>query len=242
MVQTLTAGVDDVRPHVPIGVTLCNAAGVHDAATAELTVGLMIAAQRAFPVYFDRHRQQHWQHDFNPGLADARVLIVGAGHIGKAIVRRLLPFEVTIDRVARTARTDELGVVHDLSALDALLPQADIVSVIVPHDASTHHLVDAAFLARMKDGALLVNTARGKVVDQGALLRELQSGRLRAALDVQDPEPLPAGHPLWTAPNTIITPHIGGDTGAFLPRARRLVVAQVTKWLAGEPLANVISR
>ena len=242
VVQTLTAGVDDVRPHIPSGVTLCNAAGVHDAATAELTVGLMIAAQREFGTYWQRQREQHWQHDFNPGLADARVLIVGAGHIGKAIVRRLLPFEVQIDRVARTARTDELGVVHDMSALDALLPQADIVSIIVPHSEATHHLVDARFLARMKDGALLVNTARGKVVDTDALLRELVSGRLRAALDVQDPEPLPSGHPLWTAPNTLITPHIGGDTAAFVPRAQRLVASQVGKWMAGEPLDNIIER
>lgn len=242
VVQTLTAGVDGVKKHVPAHALLCNAAGVHDAATAELTVGLMIAAQRAFGVYWQRQQDQHWQHDFNPGLADARVLVIGAGHIGKAIVRRLLPFEVHIDRVARTARTDELGVVHDRSALDVLLPQADIVSIIVPLSESTHHLVDAAFLSHMKDGALLVNTSRGRVVDQNALLRELESGRLRAALDVQDPEPLPTGHPLWNAPNTLITPHIGGDTGAFIPRAQRLVVSQVTKWLNNEPLDNIISR
>ena len=242
VVQTLTAGVDSVKPHIPKHALLCNAAGVHDAATAELTVGLMIAAQRAFGVYWERQREQHWQHDFNPGLADARVLIIGAGHIGKAITRRLLPFEVHIDRVARTARTDELGVVHDMSALDTLLPQADIVSIIVPLSESTEHLVNSAFLAKMKDGALLVNTSRGRVVDQDALLKELQTRRLRAALDVQDPEPLPAGHPLWTAPNTLITPHIGGDTGAFVPRAQRLVVSQVNRWLAGEPLANIIPR
>ena len=242
VVQTLTAGVDSVKPHIPAHALLCNAAGVHDAATAELTVGLMIAAQREFGVYWERQRAQHWQHDFNPGLADARVLIVGAGHIGKAITRRLLPFEVHIDRVARTARTDELGFVHDMSALAALLPQADIVSIIVPLSETTEHLVNAEFLAHMKDGALLVNTSRGRVVDQQALLAELQSGRLRAALDVQDPEPLPSGHPLWTAPNTLITPHIGGDTAAFIPRAQRLVVSQVNKWRNGEPLDNVIPR
>lgn len=241
VIQTLTAGVDDVRPHVPAGVTLCNAAGVHDAATAELTVGLMIAAQRAFGVYWERQREQHWQHDFNQGLADSRVLIVGAGHIGKAIVRRLLPFEVQIDRVARTSRTDELGPVRDMAALQTLLPQADIVVIIVPHSESTHHLVNSTFLGLMKDGALLVNTARGKVVDTDALLRELNSGRLRAALDVQDPEPLPAGHPLWSAQNLLITPHIGGDTAAFIPRAQRLVVRQVNAWLTGRPLDNVVA-
>lgn len=241
VVQTLTAGVDDVRPFMPAGVTLCNAAGVHDASTAELTVGLMIAMQRGLHEYRDRQHQGDWQHEFRPALADSRVLIIGAGNIAKAIARRLAPFEVMVDRVGRTARADELGTVHDMRALDTLLPKADIVSIIVPLTSETEGLVDAAFLARMKDGALLVNTARGKVIDTAALLAELNAGRLRAALDVTDPEPLPQDHPLWLAPNCVITPHIGGDTAAFLPRAKRLVAAQVGRWLAGEPLHNVIA-
>lgn len=241
VVQTLTAGVDDVRPFVPSGVTLCNAAGVHDASTAELTVGLMIAMQRGIHEYRDRQHQGEWQHEFRPALADSRVLIIGAGNIAKAIARRLAPFQVTVERIGRTARVDELGAVHDMGELDVLLPQADIVSIIVPLTAETERMVDAEFLARMKPGALLVNTARGKVVDTDALVAALHAGRIRAALDVTDPEPLPHGHPLWSAPNCLITPHIGGDTAAFLPRAKALVAAQVGRWLADEPLANVIT-
>lgn len=241
VIQTLTAGVDDVRPFVPSGVTLCNAAGVHDASTAELTVGLMIAMQRGLHEYRDRQVVGEWRHEFRPALADSRVLIIGAGNIARAIMRRLEPFEVTVDRIARSARSDELGPVHGMEALDALLPEADIVSVIVPLTDETQGLVDAAFLAKMKDGALLVNTARGKVVDTDALVAALESGRIRAAVDVTDPEPLPAGHPLWSAPNCIVTPHIGGDTSAFLPRAKALVAAQVAHWLADEPLRNVMS-
>jgi phosphoglycerate dehydrogenase-like enzyme len=242
VLQTLTAGVDDVLPFLPQGVTLCNAAGVHDASTAELAVGLMIAGQRGFADYRDRQHEGRWQHEFRPALADSRILVIGAGHISNAIVRRLLPFEVHVDRIGRTARTDGFGEILDMTSLDAVLPQADIVSLIVPLTPETEHLVDAAFIARMKPGALLVNTARGKVVDTQALLEALQEGRIRAALDVTDPEPLPADHPLWAAPNCFITPHIGGDTAAFLPRAKALVAEQVGRWLRGEALHNVVAR
>jgi phosphoglycerate dehydrogenase-like enzyme len=101
-------------------------------------------------------------------------------------------------------------------------------------------MVDAAFLARMRDGALLVNVARGAVVDTDALLGELSTGRLQAALDVTDPEPLPADHPLWRAPGLLLTPHVGGNTSAFLPRALRLVREQLRRHVAGEPLANIV--
>lgn len=241
VLQTLTAGVDDVLPYLPAGVTLCNAAGVHDASTAELTVGLMLAMQRGLHEYRDRQHRGEWEHEFRPALADSRVLIIGAGHIATAIAKRLAPFEVQVDRIGRSARTDALGQVHDLSALPALLPQADIVSLIVPLTAETRHLVDARFLAAMKPGALLVNTARGAIVDTEALLRALHDGRVRAALDVTDPEPLPTDHPLWRAPNCLITPHVGGDTAAFIPRAKALVAAQVQRWLDGQPLANIVA-
>lgn len=240
VVQTLTAGVDDVLPYLPQGVTLCNAAGVHDASTAELAVGLMIAMQRGIHEYRDRQHAGEWRHEFRPALADSRVLVIGAGNIASAIVRRLAPFEVQVDRIGRTARIDDLGPVHDMSALDELLPQADIVSLIVPLTSETMRLVDARFLERMKPGALLVNTARGGVVDTDALVAALDAGHIRAALDVTDPEPLPADHPLWRAPNCLITPHIGGDTSAFLPRAKRLVAAQVDRWLRGESLEHRI--
>jgi phosphoglycerate dehydrogenase-like enzyme len=130
--------------------------------------------------------------------------------------------------------------VHPLSDLPRLLPDADVVVLTTPLNKSSHGLVNADFLARMKDGALLVNVARGKVVDTKALLAELETGRITAALDVTDPEPLPPGHPLWHAPGVLISPHTGGATSAFLPRAHRLLVSQLSRWLAGEPLDNEV--
>jgi phosphoglycerate dehydrogenase-like enzyme len=238
VVQTLTAGVDDVLAAIPSGVTLCNAAGVHDASTAELAVGLAIASLRGFPGFVRAQDEAAWLHGRHDALADRHVVLLGAGSVGSAIARRLAPFEVDLHVVARTARDD----VHGIDELPALLPMADVVILAVPYGAATHHLVDRQFLAALPDGALLVNVARGAVVDTGALLSELQSGRLRAALDVTDPEPLPPDHPLWRAPNVLITPHVGGDTSAFQPRAWRLLQAQLDRFAAGRPLANVVQR
>ncbi|PYC74470.1 dihydrofolate reductase [Streptomyces tateyamensis] len=241
VVQTQTAGVDDILPHLPAGVTLCNARGVHDASTAELAVALTLAALRDIPGFVRGQDVEQWRAGFYPALADRRVLIVGYGSVGAAIEDRLLPFEVAVERVARTARTEAAGPVHALADLPALLPGADVVILAVPLTAETAGLVDAEFLAAMPDGALLVNVARGPVVRTEALLAELTAGRLRAALDVTDPEPLPAGHPLWHAPGVLISPHVGGSSSAFQPRADRLVAAQLTRFAAGEPLANVIA-
>lgn len=241
VLQTLTAGVDDVLPHTPAGVTLCNAAGVHDSSTAELAVGLMIASQRNLHGYRDLQHQGAWDMQWQRGLADAHVLIVGAGHIATAIANRLVAMEATFTRVGRTARTDALGAVHAISDLPHLLPTADIVCLIVPLTPDTKGMVDAEFLSLMKEDALLVNVARGKVVDTDALVAALQRGRIRVAMDVTDPEPLPQDHPLWSAPNTIITPHIGGHAKAFLPRAQRLAKSQIQRWLDGRPLENVIA-
>lgn len=236
VVQTLTAGVDDVHAHLPDGVTLCNAAGVHDASTAELAVGLAIAALRGFPGFVRAQDEGAWLHARHDALADRRVVLLGAGSVGSAIAGRLAPFEVDLQVVASTARDG----VHGVDELAALLPAADVVILAVPYRPDTHHLVDAAFLAALPDGALVVNVARGSVVDTDALLAELESGRLRAALDVTDPEPLPADHRLWRAPNVLITPHVGGDTSAFLPRAWRLLQQQIDRFASGEPLANVV--
>ncbi len=169
------------------------------------------------------------------------MLIVGYGSIGAAIEDRLVPFEVApVVRVARSARTTARGPVHPLTELPALLPEADVVVLSTPLTEETRGLVDAEFLARMKDGALLVNVARGPVVDTKALLTELESGRITAALDVTDPEPLPPGHPLWHAPGVLVSPHAGGPTSAFLPRAKRLLVDQLSRFVNREPLRNVI--
>ena len=228
VVQTLTAGVDNVLAALPEGVTLCNAAGVHDASTAELAVGLTIASLRHLDDFARAMPEGRWLYDRHEALADKRVLIVGFGSIGRAIARRLDGFECEVTAVARTARTVDGIDVHARSRnCPACCPDADVVILIVPLTSETRRMVDADFLARMPDGALLVNVSRGPVVDTDALLAECASGRLRAALDVTDPEPLPADHPLWRTPGVLISPHVGGNTSAFLPRARRLVAAQL---------------
>ncbi|MBC7274065.1 MAG: 2-hydroxyacid dehydrogenase [Streptomyces sp.] len=244
VVQTLSAGVDHVTPglrHLPPGVRLCNARGVHEASTAELTLALILASLRGIPDYVRAQDRGEWLGGFRPALADKTVLIVGYGSIGAAIEDRLAPFELArVARVARSERTTARGPVHQLTELPALLPEADVVVLSTPLTEATRHLVDAEFLARMKDGALLVNVARGPVVDTKALLAELEGGRITAALDVTDPEPLPADHPLWRAPGVLISPHVGGPTSAFLPRAERLLVEQLGRFLNREPLGNVI--
>ncbi|MBB2913890.1 phosphoglycerate dehydrogenase-like enzyme [Streptosporangium becharense] len=237
LLQTVTAGVDAYRPYMPQGVTLCNARGVHDAGTAEWAVGAMIAALREFPGFAVAQREGEWTYHHTGVLADSTVLIVGYGSIGEALERRLAGFEVEIVRVASTARDG----VHSQEELPELLPEADVVVLLVPSTPSTTGLVDAAFLAAMKDGALLVNAARGPVVDTGALVAELRRGRILAALDVTDPEPLPREHPLWTAPGVFITPHVAGSTPASVRRTLKLLRSQLLRYLAGEPLKNVIT-
>ncbi|MET8708660.1 2-hydroxyacid dehydrogenase [Streptomyces californicus] len=244
VVQTLSAGIDHVEPglgSLPPGVRLCNAKGVHEASTAELTLALVLASLRGIPGFVHGQDAEEWRSGFYPALADKSVLIVGYGSIGSAIEDRLAPFECArVARVARSARASARGPVQALDELPALLPESDVVILSTPLNPSTRGLVGAEFLAAMPDGALLVNVARGGVVDTKALLAELESGRLRAALDVTDPEPLPAGHPLWHAPNVLITPHVGGSTSAFEPRAKRLLAAQLTRFAAGEPVENVV--
>ncbi|MGW2648255.1 2-hydroxyacid dehydrogenase [Streptomyces sp. NPDC001393] len=244
VIQTLTAGVDDVTARLSVirpGVRLCNARGVHEASTAELALALTLASLRGIPGFVRAQQQERWQSAFHPSLADRSVLIVGYGAIGEAIEDRLAPFELArVARVARSKRTTARGPVHPLTELPSLLPHADVVILSTPLTEETRGLVDAEFLGRMKDGALLVNVARGPVVDTKALLAELDSGRITAALDVTDPEPLPPGHPLWQAPGVLISPHVGGPSSAFLPRAKRLLVDQLTRYVNHEPLRNVI--
>ncbi|MEU3946688.1 2-hydroxyacid dehydrogenase [Streptomyces sp. NPDC029526] len=244
VVQTLSAGIDHVEPglkHLGPGVRLCNARGVHEASTAELALALILASLRGLPDYVRAQDKGEWLSGFRPALADRTVLVVGYGSIGSAIEDRLVPFEVArVVRVARSARTTARGPVHPLTELPSLLPEADVVVLSTPLTADTRHLVDARFLSRMKDGALLVNMARGPVVDTEALLNEVRTGRISAALDVTDPEPLPADHPLWRAPGVLISPHAGGPTSAFRPRAERLLVDQLHRFLNREELRNVI--
>ena len=239
VVQALTAGVDRLRPAVPAGVTLCNARGVHDASTAEWVVGAMLAALREFPFFAREQAAQRWSYHFTDCLAGKTVLIVGYGSIGAAVERRLAGFEVSVLRVARSARPE--GGVAPVSELPRLLPAADVVVLLAPVTAETIGMVDAAFLARMKDGALLVNAARGSLAVTDALVAEARSGRLRMALDVTDPEPLPAGHPLWDLPGVFITPHEGASTPVSLARMAAYVRDQAGRFLTGQPLQNVIA-
>jgi phosphoglycerate dehydrogenase-like enzyme len=244
VVQTLSAGIDHVEPglkDLPAGVLLCNARGVHEASTAELTLTLILASLRGVPDFVRAQERGEWLGGFRPALADRNVLIVGYGSIGAAIEDRLVPFEVArVARVARSKRTTARGPVHPLTDLPALLPEADVVVLSTPLTETTRGLVDADFLARMRDGALLVNVARGPVVDTEALLAEVGKGRITAALDVTDPEPLPPGHPLWQAPGVLISPHAGGPTSAFRPRAKRLLTDQLRRFVNQEPLRNVM--
>lgn len=239
VIQTQTAGFENFLPHLADGVTLCNARGVHDASTAELAVGLILAMYRRLPRAVRNQERGLWPsyQELDDSLADRTVLILGYGSIGEALERRLAGFECDVIPVARRARDG----VSPITELPELLPKADVVVVLTPATDETRGMVDGNFLAQLKDGALLVNVARGVVVDTEALIAELGSGRISAALDVTDPEPLPAGHPLWSAPNVLINPHRGGASTAFAPRVARLVRAQLERYAAGEPLINVVA-
>jgi phosphoglycerate dehydrogenase-like enzyme len=256
-VQGLWAGVDALRPLIPPDVTLCNARGVHDAPTAEWAVTAALAMQKYLPFYADLQAKADWSgkdkaediYLLSEGavrdpdcpvlveeISDKTVLIVGYGSIGEAVEARLTPFGCNFLRVARSAREG----VSPVAALDGLLPRADIVILTAPLTSETRGLMSAARLALMKRGALLVNAARGAVVDSEALTAALVEGRIRAALDVTDPEPLPPGHPLWRAPNLLITPHIATDTPRFMGRAFAFAGEQAQRFARGEPLRNVI--
>jgi phosphoglycerate dehydrogenase-like enzyme len=258
VVHGLWAGVEWLRPMIPRGVTLCNGRGVFDTPVAEWVVGVILAMQKYLPFYLSLQARGDWsgkrgaeelfmmtegaERDAEfPALADGiagkTVLIVGYGSIGKAVEARLAPFDCTILRVARTAKPG----VEPVAALDRLLPLADIVVLILPSTPDTRHLFDAARLARMKRGALLVNAGRGSVIDTDALVAALTAKRLRAAVDVTDPEPLPPVHPLWRAPNVLITPHVASDTPRAMERALGFVALQAGRYARGEPLENVIA-
>ena len=245
LVQGQSIGYDGVADALPEGIPFANAASVHEASTAELAVGMMIAAQRQLPRFVRAQERGEWSPVFAESLADRRVLLVGFGGVGTAIARRLAPFEVELTAVARTARTEQIdGIgevsVHGMDDIDALLPGAEIVVLSLPSTDETHHLFDAARIARMAPGALLVNVGRGSLVETDALVAALNSGAIRAASDVFEEEPLPAGHPLWSTPNLLITPHGGGASTAMNPRMARLIRRQIDRMLAGEPPVNIV--
>ncbi len=248
LVQSQSIGYDDVPGALPPGHVFANAASVHEPSTAELAVGLVLAAQRGIPDFVRAAGEPvaagvgRWAPARHASLADRRVLLIGYGGVGRAIEARLEPFEVSLTRVAHRGRDDERGRIHGIDELDALLPEAEIVVVGVPLTDETEGLVDARFLAALPDGALVVNVARGRVADTDAVLAEASTGRLRFALDVIDPEPLPDGHPLFALPNVLITPHVGGASTAMMPRMARLLREQIERMLRGEEPRNVVHR
>lgn len=235
-IQILSAGADHILPYVPAGVALCNARGAHTDATAEWTVGAIVAALRNFPRFAVAQRDGRWDHAPSESVGGKHVLIVGYGDIGAAVERRLAGWDVTVERVARHARDG----VHPIGELPELLKKADVAVILLPVTDETRKLVNKDFLAAMKDGALLVNAARGVIVDTDALVEALAGGRITAALDVTDPEPLPAGHPLWQSPGLLLTPHVGGYVYEARDRAYRVVTEQLARLAAGEPLLNAI--
>jgi phosphoglycerate dehydrogenase-like enzyme len=237
VIQSLSSGVDDVLAAVPEHVTLCNGRGLgHEEGTAELALALILASMRRIPWFVAQQSRRSWSHVRTESLDGKHILLVGYGNIGMQIEQRLASFGARISRVSRTPG-DGVGGLADLPAQASA---ADILVICIALHPATRGLIDRRVLAALPDGALVVNVARGSVVDADALVSELSSGRLRAALDVTDPEPLPAGRAEWTWPNVLITPHIGGDTSAFAERAPAFVADQAARHLTGRPLLNVV--
>lgn len=240
LVQSQSIGYDGVEQVLPSGLVFANASSVHETSTSELALALTLAAQRQFPGFVRAQDEGRWAPVFADSLADRRVLLLGYGGVGKAVAARLAPFEVELTVVAGSAREEDGVRVHGVAELPALLPHAEIVILTLPGGEGTRHIIDDAALAALPDGALVVNVGRGSLIDTDALVDHAGRGRIRAALDVTEPEPLPADHPLWSLPGVLIAPHVGGASSAMVPRVARLVRAQIERMRAGEPPLNVV--
>ena len=236
LVQLLSAGAETWIGRLPADVMLSDCRGAHGGATAEWVVSVLLAVYRELPRFVRAQDERRWDYRQTEELAGKRVLLVGAGDVADHTARRLAPFEVTTTLVARRARDG----VHGVEELSDLLPHHDACVLAVPLTAQTRGLVDKDFLAAMPDGAVLVNAARGPVVDTAALVAELATGRLRAALDVTDPEPLPADHELWGLPGLLLTPHVGGSVPGGLGRAYAVAAQQIEAFARGERPPNLV--
>jgi phosphoglycerate dehydrogenase-like enzyme len=236
LVQLLSAGAEAWVGQVPEGIALSDCRGAHGGATAEWVLTALLAVLRHVPRLVRAQAEQRWDHHVTDELAGKRVLIVGAGDVASETAKRLHAFDAVTTLVARTSRFG----VHGMDELHDLLPHHDVVVLAMPLTRVTRHLCDHSFLARMRDGAVLVNAARGPVVDTEALVAELTSGRLRAAVDVTHPEPLPHGHPLWSAPGLLVTPHVGGSVPQHLSRAYRVAAEQIACWARGQRPPNLV--
>ena len=237
ILQLLMAGYDDALAFKREGVRLFNARGVHDYSTAELTMGLIISTLRGIDKFARNKELGKWEHQRLESLYGKKVAIVGAGSVATKIVSMLNAFEIQPELFARTSRDN----IKDIKAFDESINRFDIVILIVPLTDETKHFMNSLRIAKMKSGALLVNVARGPVVDTAALLDALIAGKISAALDVTDPEPLPPDHPLWSAPNLIISPHVGGNSTAFEPHGRKLIEEQCQRYANNQPLINEIA-
>jgi phosphoglycerate dehydrogenase-like enzyme len=259
LVLSMMAGTEWIRPTVGPDVLICSGRGAHSPSTAEWTLTAILTMLRHVPFYVGVQKDGVWKRRFEmparykeitgdarslyppvlqEELTGKRVLLVGHGSIGQQIERLLAPFDVVLTRVARTARANPK--VHAVSELDALLPDAEIVILILPLTPESHHLMGARQMGLMRQGALLVNAARGAVVDTDALVDALRSGKIRAAVDVTDPEPLPEGHPLWSCPNVFISPHVAGSTPEFSRRAMQVAAGELRRYMRGERLQNQV--
>jgi phosphoglycerate dehydrogenase-like enzyme len=259
LVLALMAGTEWLPEIVGPHVTICNARGAHNISTAEWTLAAILASLKYFPLYNDIQRAGVWKRRFEaPGhyakitgdqrplyppvlqeeLTGKTVLLIGYGAIGKQIERMLQPFDVELLRVARHARAEPA--VHAVSELGRLLPRAEVLVLILPCTRESQGLIGRHQLALLQQGALLVNAGRGPIVDTDALVEALQAGRIRAALDVTEPEPLPEGHPLWSCPNLLLTPHVAGSTPQFSPRSLHTAADELRRYMQGEPLHNVV--
>jgi len=236
LVQLLTAGAEAWVGRLPDGVALSDCRGAHGGATAEWIVSVLLATYRHLPRFTRTQDERRWDYHQTEELAGRRVLIVGAGDVADNTVARLLPFGVRTTLVGRRAREG----VHGIDEVYDLLPEHDACVVVVPLIDATRGLVGRRFLAAMPDGALLVNAARGPVADTAALTTELTSGRLRAAVDVTEPEPLPPDHPLWGAPGLLLTPHVAGSVPQAMERAFRVAAEQIAAFAAGRRPPNLV--
>lgn len=259
LVLSMMAGTEWIPAAVGPHVTICNARGAHNVSTAEWTLSAILTMLKHFPLFMDLQHSADWRArkdataeyqrlsgDMRPlhppvmieELTGKSVLVVGYGAIGKEIERMLAPFRVRLVRVARTKRIEPLA--HPVTSLDELLPAAEIIILILPLNDASRGMIGPRQFGLMRQGALLVNAARGAVVQSDALVDALNTGKIRAALDVTDPEPLPAEHPLWRCPNLLITPHVAASTPQFTPRALEVVADELRRYLNNQPLQNAV--
>ena len=244
-VQATSAGIGEFLASTGLarsGIEFTTAAGVHGTALAEfVTLGLLYFTKR-FPDLTARQREHRWERYTADRLAGRHVLLVGLGHVGRAVARQLGGLGVDVIGMARTQPAElPEGVAHLVTreALIETLRGMDGLVLACPYTPMTHHMIGPAELAALPDGAIIVNVARGSVIDESALLDTLRTGRLRgAALDVFEREPLPAGSPLWDRPDVLVSPHSASTVKGENELIVELFVDNMRRFLDGRPLRN----